>query len=124
MKGVDNQMSKTKETAMPKARVSDFVKSALDDFYPGAPRTNLADVILRGDVVILDCAIVDDFETEYGLHPLAVIAIADDLDSDPQTFPCSGMVIIRKLRKLKEAKAFPIVGEFVKRPDKRYYDLI
>ena len=104
-------------------RVSDVVASGFEDFFPDATRTTLDVVIGMGDVMILDCVIVDNFETkEYGSHPLAIVAIAPGIDSaETFTFPTSGQVVVDKLRQLKAKNAMPIIGAFLK--DRRYYDV-
>ena len=103
-------------------RVSDLIGTGIDDFYPHATKTTLEAVIALGDVVILDCVIVDNFETQFGSHTLAIVAVAQSLESlETFTFPTSGQVVVDKLRKLKIQKALPVIGAFLK--EKRYYDL-
>lgn len=119
--GLENTAPATKQAeAMP--RVADLVASGFEDFYPDAAKTSIEVVIGMGDVVILDCVIVDNFETVYGSHALAIIAIAQSIDSaETFTFPSSGQVVVDKLRQLKVRKALPCIGQFVK--EKRYYDV-
>lgn len=103
-------------------RASDFVESGFEEFYPDAQRATIDDVMTMGDVVILDCVIVDNFETQYGSHPLAIVAIMrNEVDAQVKTFPTSGQVVVDKLRQLKHKRVLPVMGAFVK--DRRYYDL-
>lgn len=111
-------------------RVSDVVTSGVGDFYPLATKTTLDDVIAMGDVLILDTVIIEDFRTEFGVHPFAVVAIEtiatgsaakSKKGGDFFTFPTSGQVLLSKLRELKTKGALPIIGCFVK--EKQYYDV-
>lgn len=107
-------------------RVSDIVTSGVGDFYPLATKTSLDDVIAMGDVLILDAVIIEDFRTEYGVHPFAVVALETHTDKSKKggetfTFPTSGQVLLSKLRELKAKGALPITGCFVK--EKQYYDV-
>ena len=105
-------------------RVSDIVTSGIGEFYPEAPKTTLDTVIDMGDVLILDCVIIEDFRTEFGVHPFAVVAIEHTAAKGKvvtYTFPTSGQVLLSKLRELKAKGALPITGCFVK--DKQYYDV-
>lgn len=100
-------------------RVSDVVTSGVGEFYPDATKTQIEDIMDMGDVMILDAVIVEDFRTEYGIHPFAVVAV--ERDNDIFTFPTSGQVILAKIRELKQKDALPILGCFVK--EKQYYDV-
>lgn len=106
-------------------RVSDVVTSGVGDFYPLATKTTLDDVIAMGDVTILDTVIIEDFRTEYGVHPFAVVAIQTPKTAKTKeqtfTFPTSGQVILSKLREMKTKGALPIIGCFVK--EKQYFDV-
>ena len=104
-------------------RVSDIVTSGVGEFYPDAAKTTLETVIDMGDVTILDCCIIEDFRTDFGVHPFAVVAIehTSAKKTSTYTFPTSGQVLLSKLRELKAKGALPIIGCFVK--DKQYYDV-
>jgi len=119
-------MTKAKEQAQDAPRVGDVVSTGFADFYPDAAKTEIEDVMEMGDVKILGCRIVEDFETAYGSHPFCVIAVNFDIfggGDDIFTFPTSGVVIVRKMRELAAKEAFPIIGRFFKDHDKRYYDV-
>lgn len=112
----------TKPATKELGRVSDVVDSGFEDFYPDATKTTINNVISMGDVVILDVGIIENFETEYGKHPLAIIAVTQSLDAaETFTFPSSGQVIVDKMRQLKAKKAMPLIGHFTK--DDQYYDV-
>ena len=105
--------------AMP--RVSDFVESGFGEFYPDAERVSIEEVMAMGDVILLDCLIVDNYQTIFGTHPLAIIAITRHLDQPAITFPSSGQVVVDKLRQLKAKGAMPCLASFVK--ERSYYDI-
>ncbi len=114
-------MTKTKDKEQ---RVGDVVTSGFEDFYTEAERVEIGAVMEMGDVRILDCRIVENFETEFGEHDLAVIAIqtlGSGSDETVFTFPTSGVVIIRKMRDLISRGLFPIIGRFNR--EQRYYDV-
>lgn len=110
------------EVTQPLSRVSDVIESSFQEFYPLATKTSIEAVMALGEVIILDTLIVENFETKYGTHPLAVVAVTPR-SNDPAilSFATSGQVVLDKLRQLKARAAFPILGSFVM--DKRYYDL-
>jgi len=118
-------MANIKKQVEPKAkamqRVSDFVESGFGEFYPDADRVSIEEVMAMGDVVLLDCLIVDNYQTIFGTHPLAIIAIAQTEDSPAVTFPSSGQVVVDKLRQLKAKGALPCLASFVK--ERSYYDI-
>jgi hypothetical protein len=102
-------------------RISDIVQSSFDNFYPEARKTDIAEVMRLGDVRILGATICEDFETEYGTHPLAVIAVENPLSGETLTFPTSAQVLLDKMRQAKAKNAFPVIGKFTR--DKKYYDV-
>lgn len=124
-----NQPTLKPANAPERKRVSDVVDNKMAElagFYPEAQKIDLRAVTEFGDVLILGCVIVEEFTTEFGTHPMAVVAINTYDDPDGKavfTFPVSAQVILDKLRQLKAKEAFPIVGRFFKDLGKRYYDL-
>ena len=103
-------------------RVSDVVGSGEISFHVDCERMKLADVVLLGDIRIIDAIIVEGFETVYGAHDLALVAFTNSDDGEVLTTATSGMVTVKKIRKLIEGNAFPITGAFINTG--KYYDLI
>ena len=115
------RMAKTKEPK--RKRVCDVVGGG-EPFYPDAVKMPLDEVIKLGDVLIRDARIIEDFETDYGKHDLALIAFSN-LEGDGEeisTCACSGIVVVKKIKALLEEHFLPIIGSFVK--NERYYDLL
>jgi len=107
-----------KEAAQEKS-VSDVIPSAA--FYPDLSKMELRDI---QDVThrLLDVTIREDFESDYGTHDLALLLVEDLLTGEQYTTACSGIVVLKKLKKLIELKALPILATFTM-PGK-YWDII
>ena len=98
--------------------VSDIVPSS--EFYPDLPKMPLTD-IQEVTHRLIDVAIIEDFEGDYGPHDLALMLVEDLLTGEQYTTACSGMVVLKKLKKLIELNALPILATFAK--TKRYWDI-
>ena len=90
-------------------------------FYPDLPKMSLLD-IKEVTHRLLDASILVDVEGDYGTHDLALFLVEDLLTGEQYTTACSGMVVLKKTRKLIELKSWPILCTFVK-PGK-YWDMI
>jgi len=108
----------TAEEAGKEKSVSDIIPSG--EFYPDLPKMPLTD-IQEVTHRLLDVGIIEDFEGDYGPHDLALMLVEDLLTGEQYTTACSGMVVLKKLKKLIELKAIPILATFSK-PGK-YWDI-
>ena len=113
---------KKEKTKQEVRRVSDVVGGGEINFYPEAEKVSLDEVIDIGDIILIDAVIIEGFETKYGAHDLALVAFKRFDDDTQYTTATSGMVTVKKLRKLIDANAFSITGAFVNTG--KYYDLI
>jgi len=112
-------MTKIKESLLKGKQIGEIFPA--NKFYPDSPKVKLAELI--GQVVqFIDARIIEDFDTKYGKHDMVIIAYNNGVDSEIATTVCSGIVILKKFRKLILEKQFPIIGKIVN--DANYYDVV
>ena len=109
---------KTEETKQGK-RVSDIFPA--EKFYPEAPKVNIAD-LLGKEIKFVDARIIEDFDTKYGKHDMVLMAFTDGETAEIATTVCSGIVVLKKMRKLILNQEFPIYGTITH--EVSYYDII
>lgn len=98
-------------------KVSDVIPLGIFSEYE---RTEI-DEVLDKDIII------NEFEILLGNYgEFAVILFNYPNEEVMKTFPCGGLVVLKKLNKIKENNSLPILGKIVKQTGKRqtYYDLI
>lgn len=89
-------------------------------FYPDKPRADFR-TLLDETVIIDDAMIIEDYESEYGTHDLALFLFHPVGSNDAMTSACSGQVVVKKLRQLAERDLFPVTAVFHR--NNRYYDM-
>ena len=88
-------------------------------FYPEAPRVDFKDLI-GSDIIIYDAKIITLTHKTYGTHPSALLML--DWKGIRYTTISSGQVIVDKVQKIIEAKAFPVACTPTKAKSVRYFD--
>lgn len=83
------------------------------EFYPDIPKVKLDD-ILNTELHLLDAVIIEDFEGQFGPHPFGIMLLENPKDGAQSTCGTSGVVIIKKLRKLLADKCLPVRATFTK----------
>jgi len=91
-----------------------------EPFWPDLPKEQLPDLLNR-TYKVFDARVIEDFETDFGTHDLALLAL-EDLDSGEKfTTACSGIVVVKKIKKVLAGKMLPLIGTITK--EERYYDI-
>lgn len=103
----------------PEKRTFSNVVGSSSSFYPDLPRIPLGE-LLETEVEVLDAVVIDDFETDFGIHDLALMKVK--VKDTVGTTACSGQVVIKKVKKALEMEALPLYATFVK--PGRYYDVL
>jgi len=98
--------------------VSDVIGST--QFYPDIPKMALTD-IQEVTHRLIDATVIKDFESEYGVHDLALLLVEDLLTGEQYTTACSGMVVVKKIKQLVNLKAMPLLATISKKG--RYWDI-
>ena len=104
------------------SRVSDVLGKGAGGFYPDAVKVSINDCMAEGDVEFIDCLVIDNYPTDYGLQNLAII-VYEDKSMIRHSFATSALVLVDKFKLLKATGKFPITGQIVKEKG-RYYNVV
>jgi len=118
VEAITNQVMTAIKTGQPQKSVSDLVGGS--QFYPDLKQIALSD-IAEVTHSLLDAAVLEDIEGDYGTHDAALLLLEDLITGEQYTTICSGMVVLKKVRKLIELKPWPILATITKRG--RYWDI-
>ncbi|MGB9614713.1 MAG: hypothetical protein ACPL3B_04375 [Fervidobacterium sp.] len=100
-----------KTVSSPK-RISDVIPSS----KPGEGKVDIRD-LLGKEILITR---FEEADGDYGTYFLVYFKTSSE--GIEMYFTCGGQVVIKKLRKIEEANAFPVLATVVRQ--NRYYDLV
>jgi len=98
--------------------VSDYMPER--GFYPDLPKVKLADILGKA-LVIRDATIIENFESQFGIHPFAILMLEDPENGTMSTVGTSAIVVLKKVRSLLAYKFLPCMVTFSK--PGAYYDM-
>ncbi len=90
------------------------------EFYPDLPRLEFKE-ILDKSVLVLDCQLIEEFKSKFGIHD-ALLILIENPDGQFTTIT-SGEVIIKRIQKAKREGLLPLFGTVSMVKDS-YYNIL
>jgi hypothetical protein len=95
-----------------------------DKFYPEAERVDWKE--LQGkEIHILEAIVIDDFTSDFGSHPLALLRLENPESDAVLTTACSGRAVVNQVKKLMKLRnGFPVAATVTKTDGPNAYWLL